>query len=73
MATMSKGHSMEYAKEMLEIQAIVFFEVWVEDEDDPMEVAHAISKLGCSTVVDQTRRVVKVFTANPMPNGFGFL
>ena len=64
---------MEYAKQMLAIEAIVFFEVWVEDEEDPMEVAKEISQLGCSAVVDQHRRVVKVFTANPMPHGFGFL
>jgi hypothetical protein len=70
---MSTRHSMEYAKQMLAIDAIVFFEVWVEDEEDPMEVAREISLLGCSAVVDQTRRVVKVFTANPMPKGFGFL
>jgi hypothetical protein len=70
---MSTRHSMEYAKQMLAIDAIVFFEVWVEDEEDPMEVAREISSLGCSAVVDQSRRVVKVFTANPMPKGFGFL
>lgn len=69
---MSKRCSITYAKEMLAIEAIVFFEVWVDDQEDLMEIAHEISKLGCSTVVDQTRRVVKVFTANPMPKGFGF-
>jgi hypothetical protein len=66
-------HSLEYAKEMLAADSIVFFEVWVDDGEDPMEIAQEISKLGCSTVVDQNRRVVKVFTANPMPEGFGFL
>jgi hypothetical protein len=70
---MSTRHSMEYTKQMLALEAIVFFEVWVEDDEDPLEVAREISQLGCSAVVDQTRRVVKVFTANPMPKGFGFL
>ena len=70
---MRQQHSVEYAKEMLAIDAIVFFEVWVEPDEDVMQIAHEISALGCSTVVDQTRRVVKVFTANPMPKGFGFL
>jgi hypothetical protein len=69
----SNRHSVEYAQEMLAIEAIVFFEVWVDDDEDPMGVAQEISKFGCSAVVDQTRRVVKVFTANPMPKGLGFL
>ena len=70
---MNNSHSLEYAKQMLAIDAIVFFEVWVDDEDDPMEIAQAISEMGCSTVIDSSRRVVKVFTADTMPKGFGFL
>jgi hypothetical protein len=70
---MSRQLSLDYAKQMLDIESIVFFEVWVYDDEDPVEVATEISRLGCSAVVDQTRRVVKVFTANPMPKGFGFL
>jgi hypothetical protein len=70
---MRSRHSIEYAREMMAIDAIVFFEVWIEDDEDPVEIAKEISECGCSTVIDHTRRVVKVFTANPMPQGFGFL
>ena len=70
---MEKGRSVDYAKEMLELDSIVYFEVWVEDGEDLMDVAHEIAKLGCSAVVDASRRVVKVFAAHPMPKGFGFL
>ena len=66
-------HSLKYAKEMLKIRGLVFFEVWVDETEDPIEVAEEIAKLGCSVVVEQERRVVKVFTASPMPDGFGFI
>ncbi len=70
---MQENRSLEQAKALLSIRAIVFFEVRVEDGDDPVEVAREIARLGCSAVVDPIRRVVKVFAANPMPKGFGFL
>ncbi len=70
---MRQSHSIEYAKQMLAVDAIIFFEVWVEEGEDPIEVAEEITKLGCSAVIDHTRRVIKVFAANPMPKGFGFL
>lgn len=70
---MRESHAVAYAKQMIAIEAIVFFEVWVDDEEDLVDVAHQISDLGASEVIDNSRRVVKVFTANPMPKGFGFL
>lgn len=70
---MKAKSSVEYAKELLSLEAIVFFEVWLQEGEDPLEVAQAIATLGCSTVVDRSRRVIKVFSANPMPKGFGFL
>lgn len=70
---MRESPSLRYAKQMIDLEAIVFFEVWVDDTEDPIEVAQEISQMGASTVIDNGRRVVKVFSADPMPKGFGFL
>lgn len=70
---MRDSPSIRYAKQMIALEAIVFFEVWVDDSEDPLEVAQEISAMGASTVVDSNRRIIKVFSADPMPKGFGFL
>jgi hypothetical protein len=66
-------NALEYAKEMLAHDAVVFFEVWVDDDEDIFAAAREISDLGCSTVIDNTRHVIKVFSTHEMPKGFGFL
>lgn len=65
--------SSEFARDVLATGAVVFFEVFPDEGEDLLEVARELSELGCSTVVDPDRRVVKVFSPKEMPSGFGFL
>ena len=70
---MAQSKSLRYAKEMLDSKSVVFFEVWVDEDEDLFETAAYISELGCSTVIEPCRRVIKVMANTTMPRGFGFI
>jgi hypothetical protein len=65
--------SVDRAIDIVNSKAFVFFELPIEEGEPILEVAQELSKLGCSTVIDQDRRVIRCFTPDGMPKGFGFL
>lgn len=65
--------SLEFVEAMLRTDAVVFFEVWIDEDENPLDVARGISELGGSAIVDPNRRVVRVFAPRSIPKGLGYL
>jgi hypothetical protein len=59
--------SFRRARNLLAHREIVFFEVWVQDDEDPVEIAAGLAKLHCATHIDHARGVIRTFAPNRKP------
>lgn len=63
--------SLEFVEALFRTEAVVFFEVWIDEDEDPRDVARGICALGGWAIVDPDRPVVRVFAPRSAPKGLG--
>ena len=59
--------SIERAKGLIAFRDVIFFEVWVDPDEEIHHVADGLAKLKCATSVDAHRRVIRTFAPNRLP------
>jgi hypothetical protein len=66
-----KGGSLERAKLLLAHREIIFFEVWLEGDEDAGEIASHLRGLDCYTSIDDHRRIIRTFAPHRKPPAIG--